>query len=186
MNLDPDLRLIEGVRRGDHGALADLYGQHAAVMLGLAVRILRDRNDAEDLVHDVFLEAWRKADAYVAQRGSVRAWLLLRVRSRAIDRVRSLAVARRHAALERAQAPDPAVTGSPEDPSLSPDQRRAYAALRALPEAQRIVVELAYFQGLSCSEIATREEAPLGTVKSRLAAGMRRLREQFAPPGAGG
>jgi RNA polymerase sigma-70 factor (ECF subfamily) len=147
-------------------------------MLSLASRILRDRREAEDLVHDVFVEAWRKASSFSGDRGSVRAWLLVRTRSRAIDRLRNLEVAHRHARNERAVASD---TPQPaeQDPSLTPDQRRARAALAGLPEAQRQVLELAYFEGLSCSEIARRCGAPLGTVKSRLSAGMRELRRLF-------
>lgn len=175
-----DLELMESVRRGDRTALAELYDRHAAAMLGLAYRILRNRSDAEDLVHDVFIEAWRKAASWSAERGGVRAWLLVRVRSRAIDRTRSLAVMRRHAEAQQA-APEPhAARASPADPSLSPDQTSARAALAALSAEQRAVLELAYFEGLSCAEIAARCGTPLGTVKSRLGAGLKLLRERFA------
>jgi RNA polymerase sigma-70 factor (ECF subfamily) len=174
---EEDRRLIAAVQAGDRQALAGLYDLHAPAMLGLALRILRDRGDAEDLVHDVFIEAWHKATSFSRERGRVRTWLLVRVRSRAIDRLRSLDVARRHA-----RAGDGATESAAphvESPADGPDQRRARAALAALPETQRTVLELAYFEGLSCSEIATRCDAPLGTVKSRLLAGMRGLRRQF-------
>jgi RNA polymerase sigma-70 factor (ECF subfamily) len=171
-----DARLVAGVQAGDRAALAGLYDRHAPAMLGVALRILRDRGDAEDLVHDVFLEAWRKSASFSAQRGTVRAWLLVRVRSRAIDRLRSLEVSRRHARGGR-QPGDGAAPAQPtEDPADGPDRRRARAALAALPDVQRSVLELAFFEGLSCSEIATRCNAPLGTVKSRLLAGVRELR----------
>jgi RNA polymerase sigma-70 factor (ECF subfamily) len=173
-----DLELINAMESGDRHAVGHLYDRHAPAMLGVASRILRDRRDAEDLVHDVFVEAWRKASSFSEQRGSVRSWLLVRTRSRAIDRLRSLEVARRHARSEQAQAGDGGIPVS-EDPSSTPDQRRARAALDALPQAQREVLELAYFEGLTCSEIAARCDAPLGTVKSRLAAGMRELRRLF-------
>ena len=107
MDADLDRKLMEGVRTGDRTALAELYDRHASGMLGLAVRILGDRGDAEDLIHDVFLESWKKAGSYAAERGSARAWLLMRVRSRAIDRVRSLTVARRHAEGQQASATAP-------------------------------------------------------------------------------
>ena len=148
-------------------------------MLGLALRLLRDRGEAEDLVHDVFVEAWRKAASFSAERGSVRAWLLMRLRSRAIDRLRSAAVARRHAEDEGAAAPG-SPAGCCTDPSRSVDHRRARQALAGLSENQRIVLQLAYLEGLSCAEIARRCGTPLGTVKSRLAAGLRDLRRRFA------
>ena len=169
---------MTAVESGDRYALADLYDRHAPAMLGVAARILRDRRDAEDLVHDVFVEAWRKAASFSAERGSVRTWLLVRTRSRAIDRLRNLEVAHRHARTERAVASD-APQAAEQDPSMTPDQRRARVALAGLPDAQRQVLELAYFEGLSCSEIARRCGAPLGTVKSRLSAGMRELRRLF-------
>lgn len=179
MDLTQDLQLLAGVESGDRGALAALYDRHAPAMLGVAARILRDRRDAEDLVHDVFVEAWRKAATFSQDRGSVRSWLLVRTRSRAIDRLRNLEVARRHARSEQAIANESQIPASEPDPSATPDQRRARAALAGLPEAQREVLELAYFEGLSCAEIATRCGAPLGTVKSRLSAGMRELRRLF-------
>ena len=182
MDLEHDLELMAGVEAGDREALGALYDRHAPAMLGLASRILRDLRESEDLVHDVFVEAWRKASSFAVDRGSVRAWLLVRTRSRAIDRLRNLEVATRHARSERAAASDaPAAAPAPSmDPSATPDQRRARSALAALPDAQREVLELAYFEGLSCSEIARRCGAPLGTVKSRLSAGMRELRRLFA------
>ena len=110
---------------GDRSAVGHLYDRHAPAMLGVASRILRDRRDAEDLVHDVFVEAWRKASSFSELRGSVRSWLLVRTRSRAIDRLRSLEVARRHARSEAAQAGDGPAIPPANDPSATPDQRRA-------------------------------------------------------------
>lgn len=170
---------MEAVGAGDRRAISDLYDRHAASMLGLAMRILRDRSDAEDLVHDVFLEAWKRSTSYSAQQGSLRNWLLTRVRSRAIDRLRSLNVVRRHAHMERVTRQDDPAAAQTDDASTMPDGRRARAAVAALPEPQRVVLELAYFEGLSCAEIAQRCETPLGTVKSRLLAGMRSLRRRF-------
>ena len=178
---EADPRLIAAVRGGDPEGLAGLYDRHAPAMLGVALRILRDRGDAEDLVHDVFIEAWHKAASFSSERGGVRTWLLVRVRSRGIDRLRSLEVARRHA--QRAMPAPVAPSGpSAEDPAGGPDRQRARSALAALPEAQRVVLELAYYEGLTCSEIASRCDTPLGTVKSRLLAGMRELRRRFDAP----
>lgn len=174
-----DAQLIAAIRAGERAGLASLYDRHAPAMLGLALRILRDRGDAEDLVHDVFLEAWRKSASFSGERGTVRAWLMVRVRSRAIDRLRSLEVARRHARSHAGAGQGPVAAPAAEDPADGPDRRRARAALAGLPDVQRAVLELAFFEGLSCSEIARRCEAPLGTVKSRLLAGMRELRRCF-------
>ena len=179
MNLAHDQDLVGAMEAGDPDAIATLYDLHAPAMLGLAVRILRDRRDAEDLVHDVFVEAWHKASSFSQARGSVRSWLLVRTRSRAIDRLRSLEVARRHARSEKDLSQSEAGASPASDPSAEPDQRRACAVLAALPSPQREVLELAYFEGLSCTEIAARCGAPLGTVKSRLSAGMRELRRLF-------
>ena len=176
-----DVALMTALQQGDRGALASLYDRHAPQLLGLAWRILGNRGDAEDLIHDVFLEAWNKAASFDPGRGSVRAWLVTRVRSRAIDRLRVLGTARRHAMAETAAAPEePAAL---EDPSHAPDRRRARDALAGLPEEQRTVIELAYFEGLTCREIGDRCGIPVGTVKSRMSAAIGKLRAGLAPRG---
>jgi RNA polymerase sigma-70 factor (ECF subfamily) len=146
-------------------------------MFGAALRLLRERREAEDLLHDVFLEVWRKAGDYDPARGSVRTWLLVRLRSRALDRRKSVyhtrVVALEERALEREEAP----LG---DPSMDLEREAVRRALRQLPEAQQAVLELAYYQGFSSSEIAARLGIPLGTVKSRVAGGMARLREALS------
>lgn len=179
-----DRGLMAAAAAGDEAALAALYDRHAAAMLGVALRILKTRQDAEDLVHDVFVEAWQRAGDFDASRGSVRSWLLVRTRSRAVDRLRSLEAARKRGLLLRDQQ-------GPGEASVEPlwdglDRQRAKRALDALPEAQRSLVELAYFEGLSCSEMAEKCGIPIGTVKSRLSAGMSKLREAFSLEGARG
>lgn len=164
-----DRERIEGLKAGKRDALVALYQRYGPTMLGLALRILRNRADAEDLVHDVFIEAWQKADAYDPSRGRVRTWLLMRTRARAIDRLRSLALARRKGALHRP-------TDFANHAEELPDHCRTRHAVAGLSEAQRVVIELGYFEGLSCREIAERCDLPLGTVKSRLATAMVRLR----------
>lgn len=152
-------------------------------MLGLATRLLGDRLEAEDLVHDVFVEAWNKADAFCAERGSTGAWLMVRIRSRAIDRLRRSGVARRHAA--QTAAMEAAGAAAAEDPARACDRGRVAEALSALSPEQRSVIERAYFGGLSCADIARESGTPLGTVKSRLAAATRELRRYFdAEPSA--
>jgi RNA polymerase sigma-70 factor (ECF subfamily) len=175
-----DRELVASLAGASRDALAELYDRFAPQMLGLALRILRSRRDAEDLVHDVFIEAWQKAASYDGSRGSVRAWLLLRVRSRAIDRARSLATAREWAMAEAASTP-PSRVGPAQ--AAAPDQARARKALQELPPAQRTLVELAYFEGLSCRDMAERLGIPVGTIKSRLFAAMKSLRAEL---GAGG
>ena len=175
-----DRGLIAAAATGDQAALAALYDRHAAAVLGVALRILKTRQDAEDLVHDLFVEAWQRAGDFDASRGSVRSWLLVRTRSRAVDRLRSLEAARRRGLLLRAEHEDGEASVPPVWDGL--DRARAKRALDALPEAQRSLVELAYFEGLSCSEMAAQNGIPIGTVKSRLAAAMTKLRQAFAEP----
>jgi RNA polymerase sigma-70 factor (ECF subfamily) len=174
-----DRGLIAATAGGDEQALAALYDRHAAALLGVALRILKSRQDAEDLVHDVFVEAWQRAGDFDERRGSVRGWLLVRARSRAVDRLRSLEAARRRGLLARADISEGEASVEPIWDGL--DRARAKRALDSLPEAQRALVELAYFEGLSCSEMAERCGIPIGTVKSRLSAGMAKLRQELAP-----
>jgi RNA polymerase sigma-70 factor (ECF subfamily) len=166
-----DAALVAAMARGDRDALAKLYERHAGVLLGLALRIVRERREAEDLLHDVMLEAWRSAKDFDPRRGRVRTWLAIRMRSRALDLQKSARVSRNagDAGLE-------AVVDERE--RTSPDHARVRDVLAELGTDQRQVLELAYFDGLSCSEIATRIAIPIGTVKSRLAAGLQRMRDR--------
>ncbi|MCS6900422.1 MAG: sigma-70 family RNA polymerase sigma factor [Myxococcales bacterium] len=169
----PDEALLAAIAVGDRAALALLYDRYGAVLLAIGQRMLRSEREAEDLLHDVFLEVWRYAADYDASRGSVRSWLVMRMRSRALDRLKSVAYSR-VVSLETVSIPEPA---TPEvDPSFLQDQQ-IRDALRQLPADQRWVLEQAYFEGFSLSEIAARQEAPLGTIKSRLARALTRLRE---------
>jgi RNA polymerase sigma-70 factor (ECF subfamily) len=180
---DADAARVVEMAAGSSDALAALYDRHAASMLGLAHRVLGNRRDAEDLVHDVFLEAWHRAGSYDPTRGSVRSWLLVRVRSRALDRLRALEVAQRHADGDaaRAGAEPPA---HPEAALLGGVARtRALEAIDALPEAQREVVRLSCLEGMSSREIAERCGLPVGTVKSRLARALALLRERLGVDG---
>jgi RNA polymerase sigma-70 factor (ECF subfamily) len=164
-----DAALVCAMAEGDRSALAKLYQRHAAILLGLALRIVRERREAEDLLHDVFLEAWRSARDFDPKRGRVRTWLAIRMRSRCLDHQKSARVSR--------NAGDAGLDFvADEREQTSPDHQRVRGALDTLGADQRRVVELAYFDGLSCSEIASRIAVPIGTVKSRLAAGLRALR----------
>ncbi|MBA3820524.1 MAG: sigma-70 family RNA polymerase sigma factor [Deltaproteobacteria bacterium] len=169
-----DAALVAAMAAGDRDALSQLYERHAGLLLGLAMRIVRERREAEDLLHDVFLEAWRSAKDFDPKRGRVRTWLAIRMRSRALDHQKSARVSR--------NAGDAGLELVVDDTrATSPDHARVRDALGDLGADQRTVLELAYFEGLSCSEIATRIEIPVGTVKSRMAAGLDRLRGRLAP-----
>jgi RNA polymerase sigma-70 factor (ECF subfamily) len=169
-----DSGLWQRVVDGDRAALGQLYDRYGGLMHALARRILGDAREAEDLVHDVFLEAWRQAADFDPARGSVRAWLVLRLRSRALDRRKSAGFARVDS-LDAERDLEPRADAA-EDPTLSPDREAIRRALAALPPDQRQVLVLGYFEGLSSSEIAARLGTPIGTVKSRVAAAMTRLR----------
>lgn len=162
------------VAAGDRDALAQLYDCYSGMLLGLGIKVLRNRREAEDLVHDVFLEVWRRAHTYDPTRASVRSWLLLMMRCRALDRRKSHAFA-----LSAPLDHDPRVAPYSESPAVALDRARVAAALARLPEPQRAVLVLGYFEGLSSSEIAEKLSLPIGTVKSRVAGAMRALREQL-------
>lgn len=159
---------------GDRDALAQLYDRYAPAMMAIGQRLLRSERDAEDLLHDVFLEAWRQAGDYEPTRGSVRSWLVMRLRSRALDRLKSAAHTR-VVSIETVTLPEEPAVGP--NPDLFRDQARIQKALSQLPEDQQKVIELAYFEGFSLSEIADQQGAPLGTIKSRLARALSKLRE---------
>jgi RNA polymerase sigma-70 factor (ECF subfamily) len=170
---DGDASLVARMARGDRLALGELYGRHSARLFAVLLKILGDRAEAEDLLHDVFLEAWRRARDYSTARGTVAAWLVLRARSRAIDRRRSAPRAR-SVPLEGADLPE---RGDPEaDPGRISDQKRLGDVFSVMSADEREVILLGYFEGLSSTEIAERIGKPVGTVKSRTRSGLEKLR----------
>jgi RNA polymerase sigma-70 factor, ECF subfamily len=190
-----DSDLVRAIAEGDSEALGALYDRHGSAVMGLCLRILGVRADAEEVLSDVFLQVWEQAERYEPSRGNVIGWLLTVARSRAIDRLRS--VGRRERVVagsdDPAGAADRAATGSSargeqgpyRDASLGEQRARVEAALGALEPAQRRAVELSFFEDLSHSEIAQKLGEPLGTVKSRIRQGLIRLREglraQYGP-----
>jgi len=169
-----DEALLVAIARGDRRALKRLYERLAGQALAVALRILRSRSEAEEIVQDVFVEVWQKAGRYDPARGSPRTWVLAIARNRSIDLVRSRQVENRTTSEAGAQ-PD-APTASPlEEVEALQVRERIRHALSSLPPEQRKTLELAYFEGLSQSEIAERLSDPIGTVKSRIALAMRKL-----------
>lgn len=167
-----DADLLSAMARGDSDALGHLYDRYASLLLATAIRILGGRREAEDLVHDVLMEVWQKCADYDQGRGSVRTWVLIRLRSRALDRCRRAGRVR----LEAIEEGDDLGPAGGDEPGQNLDHARVRRALDELPAAQRQVLELGYFEGLSASEIAERLAIPIGTVKSRTAAGLTKLR----------
>ena len=174
----PGADLIRAMAAGDRDAFARFYDRYAPLVFGLVLRIVRHRADAADVLQDVFWEVWRGAAAYDPARGTPEAWIVMRSRARAIDRVR--AVRRRG---ETFVAPvDEAVAAAPADPrddaaERAEERELVATALALLPPAQREVIELAYYAGLTQTEIAERLEQPLGTVKTRIRMALARLRD---------
>src|SRR5436190_2993970 len=184
----PDRSLIERIASGDERALGDLYDRHGRMTYALAFAIVRERADAEEVVVDAFGQAWRTAPQFDPARGTVAAWLATITRTRALDLLR--ARGRRARAVERAARGDVdglavPLGGVAVAPDREMEQREASGLVRRslaeLPEAQRRVIELAYFGGLTQNEIATELQEPLGTVKTRMRAGMEKLRGSLAP-----
>ena len=175
-----DLALLERMRGGDESALATLYDRWCDRVNSLAVHLLRDVRDAEDIVEETFWQAWRSAARYDAARGTVGAWLLTITRSRALDRIR--ARRRRPEDTTLDDVPEAAAPGENAADAVVADEtgRLVRAAMAELPAEQRQALELAYFSGLSQSEIANKTGQPLGTIKTRMRLAMNKLRERLA------
>jgi RNA polymerase sigma-70 factor (ECF subfamily) len=171
-----DIELLRRIAAGDVEALGSLYDRHAAALMGVAMRILRDRALAEDLIHDVFVNLHERAARYDASRGSVLTWLASATRNLGIDRLRQL-IRQRRVCDAIANEVDPVVR-NPDAPFTDGD--KIVSALTLLPPDQLLVIEALYFGGLSFSEIAEREQTPVGTVKSRAARAMATLRDALA------
>jgi RNA polymerase sigma-70 factor (ECF subfamily) len=166
--LTPDAeKILRQLASGDGHALGELYERYASVVKGLAMRILRDRSDAEEVVQDVFVQVWSQAARFDPLRGTPQAWLCTIARTRAIDRLR-----RRVARREDVGVPCMAVTEGPR----SEDGIAVREALDGIPPDQRRALELAYYDGLTHSEIARKVGAPLGTIKTRIRTALTRLR----------
>lgn len=171
-----DEALVALVARGEESALGELYDRLGRIAYGLALRVLRDERLAEDAVQEGMIAVWRGAATFSAERGSARAWTLTLVHRRAVDLVRR-AERRRAAPFGDGHDAGGADQASDEEVWLRLERERVQAALRRLPDVQREAIELAYYGGFTQSELAERLGVPLGTIKSRMFAGLTRLRE---------
>ncbi len=182
-----DRALVVGLQGGDEQSLASLYDRHAPVLLGLVMRFVRDRSDAEGVLMEAFLQAWRTADSFDGSRGSVMGWLTSIARSRALDFARTTARREKREPLgEDWEAPlvlvDTSIDGDPSAGVEADELRETVdAALRTLQPAQRRAIELAFYEGLTHVEVAERLAEPLGSIKTRIRLGMLKLRELLAP-----
>ena len=179
----PDSDLVRSIAAGNRAALAQLYDRYASTLLSLAQRFMGNSNDAEDLLHDLFIEVWQRADSYDPARGSVRTWLLMRTRSRALDRIRSSAW---RLLLRSAKAEEVNVSSDAQlqDEELlqRANEQKVRSAVLILTAEERGLIEMIYFKGCSLSEVAVQLDAPLGTVKSRLSRLLGKLRRSLYQP----
>jgi RNA polymerase sigma-70 factor (ECF subfamily) len=174
-----DAELLRAVARGDEAAFARIYDRYSPILLGLLLRILRNRPEAEDVLQEVSLQVWQQARSFDASRGRPFTWMVTLARSRAIDRLRALD-SRERAAQRSADgvAPAPPAAGWADEEAIRAERAEAVRdALGELPEEHRQVLMLAYLEGMSQSEIAAAKNQPLGTVKTRTRAGLKKLSE---------
>jgi RNA polymerase sigma-70 factor (ECF subfamily) len=172
--------LVARIATSDEAALSELYDRFAPTLYSIALRLTGEQADAEEVVLDTFSQAWREADRFRQERGSVIAWLTMICRSRALDLLRA---GRRRARLaDQVRAGASSTADSAESNVLQTERCQMVAeALSGLPDPQQVALRLAYFEGLSQSEIAERLGEPLGTVKTRVRAAMQKLREVLRP-----
>ncbi len=171
-----DNALVFAIRSGDQNAMAALYDRYSSIIYSVALRVLGDTGAAEDILQDVFMQLWRNPGAFDASRGNLGAWLSVITRNRAIDTLRK----------RRPESDFESVVLSVEpDLATEADRTRAAgkvrAALAAMPDNQRKALEFAYFEGLTHTEIAAKTGEPLGTIKTRIRAGLLALRKAFNP-----
>jgi len=169
--------LIRRIAAGDKQAFSDFYDRYASLAFPLIRRIVSQPAEAEEVLQEVFWQVWVEAGRYDEKRGSPEAWLLNRARSRAIDKLRS--IRRRSETFVAPLAEGTALDPAPNHGVRAEDQQLVETALALLPESQRRVIELAFYEGLTQSEIALRLGEPLGTIKTRMRLGLERLRGHF-------
>jgi len=170
-----DMRLVARVRAGDQQALAELYDRYSSVVYGVALRILQDTGAAEDVLQDIFLQLWRRPEAFDSSRGSLTAWLAVIARHRAIDRLRKR---RPESDIEGCVIAGGADPRDETERSLIIEKVRG--VMSEMGADQRTAMEMAFFQGLTHTEIAEKTGEPLGTIKTRIRGGLQMLRARLA------
>lgn len=179
--LAEEVELMAQVADGDERALEDIYNRYAGMLKALILRVVKDYGEAEEILQEVFIQAWRQADRYNSGRASVSTWLALIARSRSIDRVRTRKVVARTVANAQQEKGDEHQSPEGVADVLNQERREKLAeALEGLPVEQRTVLELAFYKGLTQREISEREDIPLGTVKTRTLLAMNKLRKALA------
>ena len=177
---DADARLADRIRAGHAEALGELYDAYASTALATALRVVGDREEAEDVVHDAFVAVWRKIDRFDADRGSLRAWLMTVVRNRAIDRIRA-----RRPKMDLDDADERSLLRTGPNPTweatlLNTSAVELRTAMAELPDEQRRAVELAYFEGYTYREVAEVTGVPPGTANGRLRLALAKLRDALS------
>ncbi|HEU4432762.1 MAG TPA: sigma-70 family RNA polymerase sigma factor [Pyrinomonadaceae bacterium] len=180
---DQDVDLLKAIAARNEAALGQLYDRYRLILFGVLVRILNNREEAEDVLQEVFLQVWRRAADFDENRGRPFTWLVTLARSRGIDRLRALASRERVATMAGATEASEEVSDAATDAIRSEERGVVNSALAQLPEEQKRPLMLAYFDGLTQSEIALQLGAPLGTVKTRMRTGMMKLRELLSARG---
>ena len=170
-----DMRLVARVRAGDQQALSELYDRYSKVVYGVALRILHDTGAAEDLLQDIFLQLWRKPDAFDSSRGSLAAWLAVIARHRSIDRLRQ-----RRPETDIEDCVIVTATDLRDETERSLVIEKVRVVMNEMGPDQRTAMEMAFFEGLTHTEIAEKTGEPLGTIKTRIRSGLQMLRTRFA------
>jgi len=179
-NRELDRQLIDQVKQGDKTAFKEIYSRFSQVVYNLALRMLRDKEDAEEVVQEIFLQVWNKAYSYDSERGAVSTWILNIARSRSIDKLRTVVYRDRNTEIDEEKV------NSNDDLSRIIEDREESKnvirqALDSLPEKQRIAIEMVYFEGLTHLETAEKLDEPVGTIKTRIRLGVLKLKDKIMP-----
>jgi len=175
-----DQELIERLRKGDKNAFREVYARYSQVVFNLAFRMLRSREEAEEVVQEIFLQVWNKADSYDAGRGAISTWIVNIARSRSIDKLRTLGYRD-----QTTELIEDRMNSKSDFSRIIEDREESRKVIRealdSLPENQRIAIEMVFFEGLTHIEAAERLNEPVGTIKTRIRLGVSKLREKIAP-----
>ncbi len=179
-NRELDQELIEQVKKRNRSAFKEIYSRFSQVTYNLSLRILRDKEDAEEVVQEIFLQVWNKAYTYDPDRGAVSTWVLNIARSRAIDKLRTMGYRDKNIEIDEEKV------NSNVDLSRTIEEREKSKniikqALDSLPDNQRIAIELVYFEGLTHMEVAEKLDEPVGTIKTRIRLGVLKLKDKIMP-----